>query len=145
MLGERCQVTIKLDDKGRIALPARLRRKLKEAGKNELVLTYFGEGIRGYLPEYFSEHIEGQFQSRDPFAAETLDLQVVFLGGTEDCSIDGQGRVRIPAPLREEAGLDGDCVLISALDWIDIWPLERWRERRRLAIEARKRRYSDGA
>ena len=140
MLGERCQVTIKLDEKGRLALPARLRRKLKEAGINAIVLTFFDGGIRGFAPAHFVERIEGPIANRDPFDPETQLLHHAVLAGAEDCSIDGQGRVRLPVRLREECGLGSEVTLISMLDWIEIWPTERWEARRKQALEARARR-----
>ena len=140
MLGERCQVTIKLDEKGRVALPARLRRKLKEAGINAVVLTFFDGGIRGFSPTHFVERIEGPIAERDPFDPETQLLHHAVLAGAEDCPVDGQGRIRLPARLREECGLDSEAILISMLDWIEIWPPERWEARRKQALEARARR-----
>lgn len=142
MLGERCQVTMKLDEKGRIALPARLRRKLKEAGINAVVLTFFDGGIRGFAPSHFVERIERPIAERDPFEPETQLLHHAVLAGAEDCSVDGQGRIRIPQRLRDECGLDGDAVLISILDWIEIWPRDRWEQRRKQALESRSKRIS---
>jgi len=134
MLGERCQVTIKLDDKGRIALPARLRRKLKEAGINAVVLTFFDGGIRGFAPAHFVDRIEGPIAERDPFDPDTQLLHHAVLAGAEDCPVDGQGRIRLPARLREECELGAEVVLISILDWIEIWPPARWEARRRQAL-----------
>ncbi len=142
MLGERCQVTIKLDEKGRVALPARLRRKLKESGVNAVVLTFFDGGIRGFAPNHFVERIEGPIAQRDPFDPETQLLHHAVLAGAEDCSIDSQGRVRLPTRLREECGLGSEAILISMLDWIEIWPPERWEARRKQALEARAKRLS---
>ena len=138
MLGERCQVSIKLDDKGRIALPARLRHKLKDTGINALVLTFFDGCIKAYTPSFFAERIEAPIADRDPFDLEVQLLHHAVLAEAEDCSVDGQGRVRIPIRLRDECGLDGDCVLISILDWVEIWPLDRWEKRRREAREERE-------
>jgi len=130
MLGERCQVTIKLDDKGRFAFPAHLRRKMKEAGLDELVLTNFDGGIRGYTPDYFAERIEGPIRELNPFEPETTRLQRAYLWGADACKVDGQGRIRVPQMLRDECGLSGECVLLSILDWIEIWSVERYRAAR---------------
>lgn len=137
MLRERCQVTIKLDDKGRIALPARLRRKLKEAGINAVVLTFFDGGIRGFSPAHFVDRIERPIAERDPFDPETQLLHHAVLAGSEDCPVDSQGRIRLPPRLREECELGTEVVLISILDWIEIWPPARWEARRRQALAQR--------
>jgi MraZ protein len=137
MLRERCQLTIKLDDKGRIALPARLRRKLKEAGINAVVLTFFDGGIRGFSPAHFVDRIERPIAERDPFDPETQLLHHAVLAGSEDCPVDSQGRIRLPPRLREECELGTEVVLISILDWIEIWPPARWEARRRQALAQR--------
>jgi MraZ protein len=137
MLGERCQVSIKLDDKGRIALPARLRHKLKDAGINALVFTYFDGGIKAYTPAWFETRIEGPIAERDPFDPDVQVLHHAVLAEAEDCSVDGQGRVRIPSRLLEACGLSDECVLLSILDWVELWSPERWEARR---IEARQSR-----
>lgn len=128
MLGERCQVTTTLDEKGRIALPARLRHKLKEAGIDALVLTCVDGGIRAFAPQFFAERIEGPFQDQDPFSPNAQAYFHAVLADAEDCAMDQQGRVRIPNRLRDDAGLERDCVLISVMQWIEIWSPERWNE-----------------
>jgi len=138
MLGERCQVSIKLDDKGRIALPARIRHKLRDAGINALVLTYFDGGIKAYTPAWFEKRIEEPIAERDPFDPEVQVLHHAVLAEAEDCSVDGQGRVRIPARLREQCFLGDECVLISILDWVELWSPERWESRRAEAQDARR-------
>ncbi len=138
MLGERCQVRFKLDDKGRMGLPARLKHKLKDAGINALVLTYFDGGIKAYTPAWFAKRIEEPIAARDPFDPDVQVLHHAVLADAEDCAVDGQGRLRIPARLREECGLEGECVLISILDWIEVWPADAWEARRGEARDARQ-------
>ncbi len=140
MLGERCQVEIKLDGKGRIALPARLRKRLKDEGIEMLVLTCYDGGIRGFLPADFEERVERPIAALDPFDPEAQDLHHTVLAGAEDCPVDAQGRLRVPAHLRDEAGLTRDCVLHSLLDWIELWDSEAWAARRAAARAAREER-----
>ncbi|MCB9761942.1 MAG: hypothetical protein H6739_19110 [Alphaproteobacteria bacterium] len=128
MLGERCQVTTSLDGKGRISLPARLRHKLNDEGINALVLTCVDGGIRAFTPRYFAERIEGPFNDRDPFDPDAQAYFHAVLADAEDCAVDAQGRLRIPTRLREEAGLEKECVLISIMQWFELWEPERWAE-----------------
>ena len=137
MLGERCQVELKLDEKGRIALPARLRKRLRDAGINKLVLTFYDGGIRGFLPADFDRLVESPLRELDAFDPLAQDLHHTVLAGAEDCPVDRQGRLRLPPLLRGEAGLERDLVLHSILDWIEIWDRDRWRERLVAARAAR--------
>jgi MraZ protein len=130
-----------LDGKGRIALPARLRHKLRDAGIHGLVLTTFDGSLKLYPPEYFRAHVEEPIARMDPFDAQVQILHHAILAGATDCPVDKQGRLRIPAELREEAGLEAGCevVLISMLDWIEIFEKRAWQERRAFARTHRNR------
>ena len=134
MLGERCQVSTSLDDKGRIALPARLRHKINDAGIESLVLTCVDGGIRAFTPDYFAQRVEGPFQDRDPFDPVAQAYFHAVLADAEDCAVDPQGRLRIPNRLRQDAGLDRECVLISVMQWIELWDPARWEATRQQAI-----------
>lgn len=126
MLGERCQVTTTLDGKGRLALPARLRHRLKDEGIGALVLTCVDGGIRAFTPGYFAERVEGPYMERGPFDADAQAYFHAVLADAEDCSVDSQGRMRIPARLRDEAGLDKEVVVISVMQWLEFWDAEVW-------------------
>ncbi len=141
MLQERCQVTTTVDDKGRIALPARLRHKLRDAGIHGLVLTYFDGSLKMYLPGYFRDQVEAPIALRDPFDPQVQILHHAILAGASDCNVDKQGRVRIPKDVRSESGLgEGtEVVLVSILDWIELFPKKAWEARRSFALEHRDR------
>ncbi|MCP4804090.1 MAG: hypothetical protein GY913_04155 [Proteobacteria bacterium] len=126
MLGERCQVTTSLDGKGRLGLPAKLRHKLKENGINALVLTCVDGGIKAFSRDYWREHVEQPYAAKSPFDRGAQAYFYSVLADAEDASVDGQGRVRIPPRLREQASLEGRCVVISLMDWIEIWDPEQW-------------------
>jgi MraZ protein len=43
------------------------------------------------------------------------------VGGVTECSLDKQGRIRIPADLRADVGLTKDVILTGMIDWVEIW------------------------
>jgi MraZ protein len=141
MLRERCQVTTSFDDKGRVGLPAKLRHKLVAEGIGELVATCFDVGsIRLYDEAHFRDHVEGRIAGQDPDDPVVEDYIHAVLAGAESCTLDKQGRVRIPQRLREEASIDRELVLISVMDRIELWDPEAWAKRVAEARSGRRRR-----
>ena len=51
-----------------------------------------------------------------------------FLAGAASVEVDKQGRILVPAILREFAGLDKDVVLVGVASRIEIWSKEKWEE-----------------
>ncbi len=145
MLGERCQVTTTVDDKGRIALPARLRHKLRDAGIHGLVLTTFDGSLKLYPPGYFRERVEAPIAAMDPFDPKVQILHHAILAGATDTSVDRQGRLRIPVELREDAGFDigSEVVLISMLEWVEVFEKQAWKKRRSFARAHRDKARED--
>ena len=129
MLKVRCQAHATLDVKGRLALPSPLRRALEDAGVASLVLTFSNESVWGWEPTVFEEKVEKPMLAADPFAPDVMDFAHALLAPAQDVEVDGQGRIRIPPPLRDLAGLDKDVVVNSFLDRVEIWDRARWEER----------------
>jgi len=51
-----------------------------------------------------------------------------FFSSAAECSLDNQGRILIPQPLRKYAGLEKEVILLGALKKIEIWDKKRWNE-----------------
>ena len=100
MLQVRCQASATVDAKGRVALPAPLRRALVVADVHSLVLTFHRGAIWGWTPEEFERTVERPLASADPFNVEVMDFAHALLAPAQDVEVDKQGRTRIPAPLR---------------------------------------------
>lgn len=110
-----------VDAKGRIIVPARLREDLGD----KFVVTRGLDGCLFGYPlsewEHFVEALKGI-----PGNAEGRKLQRYFMAGACECEIDKQGRILIPAGLREHAALDKDIVFVGVLNKVEIWSKERW-------------------
>ena len=64
-----------------------------------------------------------------PLTDKNARLFMRFLiAGANTCELDKQGRILLPATLREFAGLEKDVLLAGMLDHIEIWNEERWKE-----------------
>lgn len=137
MLKVRCQADAKLDEKGRLALPAALKHAMREEGVTGLVLAYHKGALWGWTPEDFAERIEGPIAARDPFADDVIDMVHALISTAQDVKVDPLGRVLIPQKLRELADLSRDIVVHSVVDRVEIWDAPRWNDRFREALDRR--------
>jgi MraZ protein len=114
--------TPKLDEKGRVILPAKVRDPLN----NGLVMTKGQERCVVIWPsaqfDNYAESLRARSQNNEKVRAFTR----VFFSSAFDDVADKQGRVTIPAPLREWAGLDRDLVVVGADTRIEIWDAVAW-------------------
>ena len=138
MLNVRCQVRATLDAKGRLALPAPLRRAGLGAEVTALVMTFHGGALWAYTPAQYARTVEEPLMKLDPFAEEVKDF-VHALCAT-DVDVDGQGRVRVPQILRELAGLKKEVMLISTMGRLEIWDREIWEGEFRQAMARKQSR-----
>ena len=129
MIRVRCQQHVTIDGKGRLALPAPIRRALDQKEQRSLVLVFSQGAIWGWTPEHYESEVESRMMSQDPFSNDVLDFAHSMMSTAQDVELDGQGRIRIPPPLRELAGLQKDCVVHVLLGRIEIWDQEAWGRR----------------
>lgn len=110
-----------IDSKGRIIIPSKFRDDLGD----EFVITM---GLDGCLFVYPKEEWQNFVKElmKLPGTQEARKLQRYFMAKAAACEADKQGRILIPAKLRESAGLDKDIVFVGVLNKIEIWSKERW-------------------
>ena len=114
--------TPRLDEKSRLILPAPVREERAE-GRG---LTRGQErGIDVFSAREF-ERVHEQMRSAPLSSRQARDYIRVFLSGASDEVPDKQGRVTVPAPLRQYAGLDRDVTVIGAGTRVEIWDSESW-------------------
>lgn len=114
--------TPRLDDKGRLILPAKFREELS-AG---LVLTKGQERCLYVFPLSEFGRITELLRTAPVTAKTVRDYSRVFFASASDEEPDKQGRITIPPGLREYAGLDRDCVVIGANTRLEIWDATAW-------------------
>ncbi len=114
--------TPRLDDKGRLFLPAKFRDQLAEG----LVITK-GQDHCLYLwalPEF--ERLAEAVRTAPVTAKAVRDYSRIFFASASDEVPDRQGRITVPAALREYAGLGRDCVVTGAGNRVEIWDADSW-------------------
>jgi MraZ protein len=114
----------RLDDKGRLILPARFRDEL--AGG--LVITKGQERCLYVFPAAEFARLTDRLRDVPLGARNVRDYGRVFFAGAADDRPDRQGRVTVPAHLREYAGLSRDCAVIGANTRVEIWAASAWNQ-----------------
>src|SRR3954466_11729262 len=114
--------TPRLDDKGRLILPAKFRDEL--AGG--VVITKGQERCLYVFPMPEFQRIAGQLREAPVTNKAARAYSRVFFASAHDEVPDKQGRVTIPAHLREYAALDRELVVIGASTRVEIWDKQSW-------------------
>lgn len=112
-----------IDAKGRIIMPSKFRDEVPEGS---FVIT---RGLDGCLFVYTEEEwaaFDSKLQSLPLINKGTRQLNRFFHAGVTVVEPDKQGRVLIPATLREYAALDKDVCLVGMGNKIEVWSKERW-------------------
>ena len=115
----------RIDDKGRLKVPNVFRSLLESKYGRELFLTSLtGEYVRLYPMPVWVEIEEklGRMPSTHPSRLRFLN-RVNFFGQAVD--LDTQGRVLIPARLRETAAIAGDVDVLGQYNYLDTWSHDR--------------------
>ena len=113
-----------LDEKGRLAIPARFKDTLKLKEENCLVVTNHKNCLWAFLKEDWRV-IEEKFASLSLFDNAVNSLRRYFISGAQECVLK-QGRITLPPDLREVAGLSKEIMLVGELKYFEIWDKGRW-------------------
>ena len=114
--------TPRLDEKGRIFLPAKFRDELSEG----LVVTRGQERCLNVWSESEFVSFTERFKALPVANKAGRDYVRMLFAGASNETPDKQGRVTIPPMLRDYASLDRDCVVIGAMNRVEIWNTENW-------------------
>lgn len=111
-----------IDAKGRLIIPSRFREVLGD----EFVVT---KGMDGCLfvfadPEW--QAFEEKLRNLPMIDKEARQFTRFFLAGAASVEVDKQGRVLLPAVLREFAGITKEAVLVGVGSRVEIWSKDRW-------------------
>ena len=116
---------LSIDEKGRLAIPARFRQHLSERCGGQLVITRGPNPCLEIFPApEFTRLVEDIENMEDRIAAE--DVKAIMVGFATETVMDKQGRVLLPPSLRKCVKLDGSAVLMGQVRRFDLWPQAEW-------------------
>jgi MraZ protein len=127
--------TPRLDDKGRLFLPAKFRDQLSEG----LVVTRGQERCLTVWPRPAFEQLAQQAHEAPVTDRAVRDYTRLLFAGASDDQPDKQGRLSIPPMLREYASLSRDVIVIGVVNRLEIWDAARWQE----YSDAREQAFAD--
>jgi MraZ protein len=123
-----------LDDKGRIAIPVELRNGLGPGA----ILTRSFDNCLCIYPAAKWESLARAIDDLPHVRPDVRDLARSLFGSAVPCDCDRQGRVVIPAFLREHAGLTGEAIVVGVHSRVEIWDRDAW-------LQCQERFERDGA
>jgi MraZ protein len=119
----------KVDEKGRVKIPTLFRSEIEEQHGNEFYVTsLYGDSVRLYpFPVW------NQIEQKLSALPSTHVAVKRFLRNTnyygQIVTMDNQGRVLIPALLRDSAQIRDEVTVMGALQYLEIWNAENFRKK----------------
>lgn len=125
----RGATSIHLDDKGRMAIPARYRTEIIEQHDGQMICTL---DVRHPCLLLYGqsdwEKIESKLAKLSDFDPMQSRLKRVILGFATDVGLDKSGRILLSQELRERINLDKQIMLVGQLNKFEIWSKATWDE-----------------
>ncbi len=115
------EYTGKLDAKGRLVLPARMKANLPVTSANELFMREGFEPCLELYPLLEYKKIYSKIVGLNEFNAENRKLQRNFFRGSIAVELDSAGRLLIPKTMLVYAGLDKEIVVVGMGNRMEIW------------------------
>lgn len=116
--------TPKIDEKGRFFLPAKFRDELADG----LVITRAQDRCLAIYPQATFIEMTKSISAAPTSVKQVRDFQRMLAAGASDETPDKQGRVTIPPQLRTYAGLTKDCVVVGAINRVEVWDRTAWEQ-----------------
>ena len=121
----------KVDEKGRLPLPPKFRRDMKEAA----ILTRGSEKCVAVYPAAEWKRLADSLAAKTVTSANLRKLNRAIFGSAFSVSFDKQGRITLPFPLRGYAEIGDTVVVVGANQYVELWNEKAWKEEKESAEE----------
>jgi len=128
MIGFLGEFEATLDAKGRFLLPAGLKKQLGEQEGDQFVINRGFEKCLALYPLKSWEPLFDQISKLNEFDPKAREFRRYFLNGATPVEPDSAGRLLIPPNLKDQAELQKDIVLVSAVNKIEIWDSKKYHQ-----------------
>lgn len=114
-----------LDAKNRLTVPAKLRSDLQGG----VVLAKGVERcVEMWRPDEYRQRSAQALEGMNPLSRDRRRIQLFFSANAFPSELDSAGRVMVPPPLMEHAGLAKEVVVVGAQDSLQVWDRAAWSE-----------------
>ncbi len=121
----------KIDEKGRVPIPPKFRRELKEG----VFLTPGVERcINVYTPAEWKK-VAATLPTGSVARSKLRRLSRAIFATAFSLNIDGQGRIALPVPLREYAGIEDEVIIAGVNTYLELWNKEQWESEKAISQE----------
>jgi len=143
----------KVDGKGRVSIPALFRRVIEAAdpdfsdGQRPNLVIVYGTSTQKQLDCYTIEaidEIDRRIDRMKPGSIERKMLERIYHGHSLPAQVDEDGRIVLPAKLREKIGLGGEAFFIASGDHFEIWKPDTYEAEELAKAEEWLERQDDG-
>jgi MraZ protein len=124
----RGATNLKIDDKGRVVVPARHRTLLTARSEGRLVVTADRDKCLLIYTAPDFEQIEQQLLTMSSLHPRGWELQHMIIGRASEVEIDSHGRIALTPELRAAVGIDRDVTLVGQGRKLELWCEKRWAE-----------------
>lgn len=121
----------RIDEKGRVPIPPRFRRELKEG----VVLTPGVEKCITAYPLSEWKKLAATLTTGSVTRSKLRRLNRAIFATAFSLNIDGQGRIALPIPLRQYAGIEDEVVIAGANNYLELWNKEQWEAEKAISQE----------
>ena len=121
----------KIDEKGRVPIPPKFRKELKEG----VVLTPGVEScIIVYSPAEWKK-VAATLTTGSVTRSKLRRLNRAIFATAFSLNLDGQGRIALPVPLRDYAGIEDEVIIAGANTYLELWNREQWEDEKAISRE----------
>ena len=121
----------KIDEKGRVPIPPRFRSELKEG----IILAPGIEKCINAYPLAEWKKLATTLTSGSLSLSKLRRLSRAIFATAFNSHLDGQGRVALPPPLREYAGIVNEVIIVGVNNYLELWNKAHWEEEKAISQE----------
>ena len=121
----------KIDEKGRVPVPPKFRRELKEG---VILATGVEKCINAY-PATEWRKLAASLTTGSVTPSKLRRLNRAIFATAFSLNLDGQGRIALPIPLRESAEIEDEVIIAGANTYLELWNKEQWESEKTISQE----------